>query len=179
MGWQGTWHYKNAQHAKLTPAFVKELEARNIDLNEMLLATFVRNPYSWVLSVWNNFYRVGESNSIKRFEALFPNKEFSDFTNFIAMVADGDGPPVWGSTTQSSFVPESIKSPDFIGKFETFEVDLRRLAETLNISINTIPHEVQHKSDDRSDYMSYYSAESARIIQKVFKEDFERFGYRV
>lgn len=178
-GWQGTWHYKGAQHSKLTRASKRELQKQGINIDDMFLITFVRNPYSWILSVWNNFYRNSDSPSAIRFASLFPEKRFKDFVEFISLSAIGVEPPVLGSITQSLFVPKKIKSPDFVGHFETFEADLQRLMEILDIDYSDVPHEVRHKMNDREDFMSFYDQRSKRIVQRLFREDFERFGYEM
>ncbi|BAQ64663.1 hypothetical protein GM3709_1428 [Geminocystis sp. NIES-3709] len=36
---------------------INAIDVLGININDYFLFTFVRNPYSWILSVWNNFYR--------------------------------------------------------------------------------------------------------------------------
>ncbi|MEO1672544.1 MAG: sulfotransferase family 2 domain-containing protein, partial [Cyanobacteria bacterium J06631_2] len=55
--WQRSWHFDRRQHSKFAEALTF-LDKSNLDVNldEYIKFVFVRNPYSWILSIWNNFY---------------------------------------------------------------------------------------------------------------------------
>ncbi len=66
-------------------------------------------------------------------------------------------------------------SMDFIGRYETLEVDFKTLAEKFGIT-GPLPDLNRAFSQDVGDY---YCAESKAIIETVYKEDFESLGYQI
>ena len=66
-------------------------------------------------------------------------------------------------------------NPDFVGKLEDFDTDLRHIFGSLNLpEPNTIGAE---NSTVHSSYRDYYCPESIDIVARFYSEDFERFGY--
>ena len=53
--WQRDWHVNRRQHSKFEDnlSFIVQF---NLDLSDYFKFVFVRNPYTWILSIWNNFY---------------------------------------------------------------------------------------------------------------------------
>ena len=67
--------------------------------------------------------------------------------------------------------------PDFVGRLEDFDADLRRVFESLDL---TVPDMFSAKnSTAHSPYRDYYCPESIDIVARFYSEDFERFGYSV
>jgi hypothetical protein len=73
MGWQPTWHINKGQHDKFSQC-LSSLDSLNLNLDEYFIFTFVRNPYTWILSVWNNFYRYPTGNSPQDIVTTIKNK---------------------------------------------------------------------------------------------------------
>ncbi len=63
---------------------------------------------------------------------------------------------------------------DFLGRFETFENNLRVLLREIYCRRTFFKH---RKKSKRRDYREYYSAESNKAVGDVFIRDVENFGY--
>jgi len=175
-GWQETWHYQGGQHWKYSD-LRKRAAWADRDLSEYMAIAFARNPYSWVLSVWNNFYKESINPASDVFAALFPDRSFESFCKFIENRVQERKLQAWGTTTQSSFIKDrDVKNP-FIGKFENLEEDIRSLLQRFDLAVTEIPHEIKDNPDARKNALEYYSTESVEIVNRVFSEDFTNFSY--
>ncbi len=113
IGWQPTWHI-NKQHDKFSES-LSILDSLDTKIDEYFLFTFVRNPYTWILSIWNNFYKYPKRNyqsnmfsqtkntvkkltnivigkqifqtQAERFHELFPKGTFKEFIMFIDLIS--------------------------------------------------------------------------------------------
>lgn len=62
--------------------------------------------------------------------------------------------------------------PNFIGKFENLQKDWRVLQEKFSLS------DLSHKNATRKDdWRDYYDVKTAKLVYKIYKKDFETFGY--
>ena len=176
-GWQETWHYKGGQHWKMSD-LRRQIAWADKDLSDYLLIAFTRNPYSWILSIWNNFYRDRTNPDALFFASMFPDRSFSSFCKFIEARASEKNPRAWGATTQGSFIIDRDVKDPFIGRFESLEEDMQRLAARFEITIDEVPHEIRDKPEARENTLEHYTPESIGIINRVFKEDFDQFSYQ-
>ena len=166
--WQQTWHI-GKQHETLVESLPK-LEKMGVDPKDYFIFTIVRNPYAWILSVWNNFYSQpykrkhgGMSGNLRfiakkifkswtqdlfqnhAFYADFPNGSFKEFLLFIDRInrsGSNREKGFWGAYDQYSFLENNrgIKF-DFVGKLENLEEDMDYLADKLNLRKHSkIPH---------------------------------------
>lgn len=178
-GWQETWHLEGGQHWKMGHLRTRPGWADR-DLSDYLLITFVRNPYSWILSVWNDFYRHRANPGAGHFERLYPDCTFGSFCRFVDACSGGLNPGLWGMTTQGSFIDDVdgiAPRRRFVGRLERFEADIHALSERLGLATGEVPHEVRHDNGDRGSWIDHYTDESLEIVNRVFASDFERFGY--
>lgn len=204
-GWQSSWHLKGQQHAKIADS-LPILDSLEIDCSDYFVFTFVRNPYSWLLSVWNNFYRHPSANLPqgnvfqqlkniyrKRFRAsvagavhfyrLFPDGSFPSFILFLEQMAREKNKRVkqyWGAYDQYSFLENNRGLQiDFIGKLENFEEDVRQLLQKLDIDHpDKLPHRTYKDSEaERKNYLDYYDDRSLKIVNRLFQRDFTAFDY--
>lgn len=79
--------------------------------------------------------------------------------------------------SQSSFLTDSSGNlaVDRIGRFETFEQDIRNILHRY-IDVNQpLPHKL--KRDVQCGYRDYYSADLALRVGRLYEEDVARFGY--
>lgn len=205
--WRRTWHIDYKMHSKFHDS-LPVIDSHKIDLNEYFKFTIVRNPYSWILSVWNNFYQsplgncrknlantlkfsLGKLTNKKLFTAqyfyeMYPEGGFSNFILFINyMVSENPklARKIWGCSDQYSFIENdrNIKF-DFIGKFENLENDLQTIFKIVEGQvIANIPRET-HGSDrnkkERENYLKYYDDKSIEIVNKIFIRDFKAFDYQ-
>jgi len=205
--WRRTWHIDTRMHSKFSDA-LPIIERSHIDLSEYFKFTIVRNPYSWILSVWNNFYQSPTGNSKENlvnnlkfqlgrittkklfsaqyFYEMYPDGSFNNFVLFIeTMLRERPraAETIWGCSDQYSFIENDRNLEfDFIGKFESLEEDLKTIFKKVEgKEIETVPRET-HGSDrnkqERKKYLAYYNEKSIAIINQVFARDFETFGYQ-
>jgi hypothetical protein len=202
--WQNTWHFDAIQHSKLADA-LPLLEKSNLDLNEYTKFIFVRNPYSWILSIWNNFYQSPRGNlednlqnsvtfmlrgilnkklKSQYFYEMYPDGSFKSFVLFIKAVVQKNPPiikKIWGATDQYSFIENDRNiSFDFIGRFENLQEDVNKIYKMANAEKTVeMPHEVMAENkEERQDYLKYYDEESIEIVNELFQRDFQAFGYQ-
>lgn len=62
--------------------------------------------------------------------------------------------------------------PNFIGKFENLENDWRFLQEKFDLA--DLPHK---NATTKDDWRNYYNEKTAKLVYKMYKKDFEAFGY--
>lgn len=79
--------------------------------------------------------------------------------------------------TQFSFiVGETGKvAVDFVGRFENFEMDLRKVAVEAGLKVGPVGH--IRKSHREKDYRTYYTSYSRSAVQSFYRDDIREFGY--
>lgn len=115
--------------------------------------TFVRNPYSRVVSHYNFLSRLG-----------YIDKPFKDF------ILDKE-------PTQFRLLNLNGKIPlSFVGKFENLEKDFNYIAEKINIveRYSDLGYIYQSK---KVDYKQYYTEELKHLVDDIHDNDFKHFGY--
>jgi len=142
--------------------------SRNIHFNHdnYFTWTFVRNPFSRVVSAYQNKiyepYRFG----LEEFRHLSSFKDFIFAINKI----DCDHCDRHIRSLHTLF-PKNI---DFTGKIENFKNDFGYICDRIKIPMQKLPHEnkTQHKH-----YTEYYDDETREIIAKKYSKDIKLFGY--
>ena len=119
---------------------------------------FCRNPFDRAVS---HYFYVKKKHP----ERMNPRTSFLQMTRNLAK---------YGATfqPQSAYV-RNIKL-DFVGRFENFETDLRRVAELIDIDLGNIP---QLNTTNHELHRTYYNHEIEENVRNFYKEDFNRFGY--
>ncbi|MEO0925621.1 MAG: sulfotransferase family 2 domain-containing protein [Cyanobacteria bacterium J06643_13] len=204
--WQKSWHFDRRQHSKFAKALAV-LEQSDIDLNldDYLEFVFVRNPYSWVLSIWNNFYSSARRNlpdtwdnklkfalrgvlnkklDSQYFYEMYPDGGFKNFVLFIDQIVNHNPQlteKVWGATDQYSFIENDRQIKfDFIGRFENLQADLQHISNVANAEqLSQMPQRASSTyRRDRQDYLSYYDSQLIAIVNQIFARDFQAFDYQ-
>ncbi|WP_340106368.1 sulfotransferase family 2 domain-containing protein [Rhodohalobacter sp. 8-1] len=137
--------------------------------------TFVRNPYSRVLSAYLFLKKGGFYEKDKK----WAEKHLSQYSSFGQFVEE------WLNEetihTYNHFVPQHsfvcdidlVPDVDFIGRFEKLEEDFQYIAGRLRLDVK-LP--VLNKTGSRR-WEDYYTPELAEKVREVYREDFEVFGY--
>jgi hypothetical protein len=130
---------------------------------ECFTATFVRNPWDRIVSVY--LYH----------KQLIPNKHpLAAQLTFDDWVRRGGA----GSARDlmSRFVCDDTGQQivDFIGRFERLEDDYEKMCRLGGLDAEALPHE---KKTKRRDYKTYYSEETREIVRSWVEKDLEAFGY--
>lgn len=115
--------------------------------------TFVRNPYSRVVSHYNFLTKLG-----------YINKSFKDF------ILDKE-------PTQFRLLNLNGKIPlTFIGKYENLENDFNYVAEKINIVERYSDLGYIHQAK-KVDYKEYYTNELKNLVDNIHDNDFKYFNY--
>jgi hypothetical protein len=160
---------------------IKDAQAKK-DLSKYFKFAFVRDPWDRAVSMYHYRKNNHPDNKVKKF--------YSQFKDFRAWVKDfydnwdeyqsGDkadiSPTGLGNDQQIKWIQNSLGNVDidFIGKFETINESWQRIAKTLNINYEVLPHENATK---RKGYASYYDLDTVDMISSLYQQDIELFDY--
>lgn len=140
---------------------------RSKDYEGYFKFAFVRNPWDRVVSCYCSKILKKDHNA---FQECY-DKDFNYFVNFINQqdltVAD---PHI---RLQSTLFP--LDELDYLGRFETFEEDLKYILSILKLDYVPIPKKNISKHQH---YSHYYNEGSKNIIAKKYKKDIKNFGYQ-
>ena len=149
-----------------------------------LISTFVRNPFSRVLSCYLEKIagapRPGQRNLRVHNLGLAPGETMS-FREFLEAVAQQRPRKMdihWAP--QARLVGWGKIRPGFIGHFETLQTDVRRLVEITGISVpdDLLTRRTAHTTNARERLEEFYSdARCVALVREIYAQDFDSFGY--
>lgn len=126
--------------------------------------SFVRNPYDRIASVILNLDWATEA-------------EFTGFvTNELPKLheqglKEAKEQQLWSMSRYLYF--DGILEVDFLGRFENLKEDWKKVCEKIDYDFE-LPHENKSKHEG---YNKFYTPETIRIINRLYSEDFDNFGY--
>ena len=131
---------------------------------------FVRNPFDRLASCFRHVIQQGSLQNIQEHPDLHRDMTFERFVDVIVDISvdkmDIHFRP------QYTFIPEK---PDFLGRFESLEEDYVKVCEKIGISG---PPQILHKNPtEKTIFKDYYTKESIEKVFRIYKKDFELFGY--
>lgn len=128
---------------------------------------FVRNPWDRMVSCY--FNKVA-SKSYPPFRKCF-GMTFTEFVKHLEKrdLESGD----CHIRLQCRFFP-ALEQMDFIGRIENFTEDFQYLMTILGLNTADIPRK---NSTSHDHYSTYYTEETRDIIERLYQEDIETFGY--
>ncbi len=151
------------------------------DWDKYFKFTFVRNPWDRLVSWYSMILLAKEKGLVHRNKlwqyVLNNSTDFSSFVaNCTAVVDDFDGKKCL-AYNQLDYIAneEGEKIVDFVGRYETFEKDLKALFRKFGKSLNSVP---QINVSSHSHYSTYYTATTKQIVADRFSRDIEFFGYQ-
>lgn len=117
----------------------------------------------------------GKSYNKNQQSVLALSNTFDDFILNCANVVSRSGATPF-KTNQFEYLTgaDGKVCVDFIGKFESFEKELKSLFNKIGLSEIEIPHLNKSK---RNDYRDCYSLKTRNVVARRFKKDIEFFGY--
>lgn len=157
------------------------VDEKNINIQEYFTFTFVRNPYSRLVSAYN-FIKNGGYNGNNKWDievrdAYIKNLSFKDFVlencydkknqikrnHFIGAVH---------FLPQTYFIDTKI---NFIGKVENLQKDFDIVCDRVGIPHSTLKHK---NIGEKANYLDYYNNELIEIVQSLYHNDFQQFNYK-
>jgi len=148
---------------------------------------FVRNPWSRLVSSWffgrQGYYlassKVREENNYC--DLFFKYPLFKDFVKGVNDSEDSfkDFSQLILFKPQLYWMDNAPEDFNFIGKFENFNEDLKKVFNLMKVNMNKdIAKQKTNNTLKRKDWRFYYDDESIEIISKIYKKDIEYFKYK-
>ncbi|TDY11770.1 MULTISPECIES: sulfotransferase family 2 domain-containing protein [Flavobacteriaceae] len=132
---------------------------------------FVRNP-------WDRAY--SDYNFVQKFSGV--QGSFKDFLNKASAFHD-----ILNNSSNSNYLGDhllpqtnffethGVYKPDYIGRFENFSMDIKKVLSSLDISKEF--NVFQNKSERKKDYSLFYTNSEKALVSQLYKEDILQFGY--
>jgi len=138
--------------------------------------TFVRNPYSRLLSAYLFLKEGGMNDKNRRWaeENLHPFSTFQDFVS--KWVTPENIYSYYHFLPQHHFLCDKNMNllVDFIGRIENIEDDFATICNRLDVKTDL--QTLNQKSESR-DWKSYYNPSMIEVVHDVYQKDFELLGY--
>lgn len=140
---------------------------------------FVRNPWDRLVSSFFHLKRGGCHDVDKTWadRHLAGYAEFEPFVrewlNERSVYSD-----VWHFVPMVHFLclpGRTVPAVDDLGRFETLAEDFNRIGKRLGRDVD-LPR-INHSPRANTDYQSYYTPETRRIVERVYAADIRTFGY--
>lgn len=143
--------------------------------------SFVRNPYSRALSCYLEKI-AGEQwlRDLRLPELGFDPHEDVSFAEFLRKVATQQPRQMdihWAP--QHHLLSLRRVRYGFLGRFENFHTDLRRLVSALDLSVpeDVLLRRTAHVTGAADKLQQYYDDETVELVQQVYRRDFDLLGY--
>jgi hypothetical protein len=138
---------------------------------------FVRNPYDRLFSAFHYMQRGGTVDQpfVSAIDIKLKSMGFAEFVLEWLPTQDlNQVNPLW--VPQCDFLCDSSGQilVDFVGRFETLDEDFVRLTRELGVGDAALPHRNKISS---ADYREFYPEAVRAAAYKLYRRDFEIFGY--
>lgn len=143
---------------------------------------FVRNPFTRSLSCYLDKI-VGNpwERDIRLPQLGFSKDAYPTFVEFLEAVAAQDERRMdihW--TPQSRLLSLDTVSYHFLGRFEAFQADLRRVQQRVGLRApDGLITERPHATDASEKVRQYYDDKATALVLEIYGTDFSRLGYGV
>jgi chondroitin 4-sulfotransferase 11 len=145
--------------------------------DEYFKFAFVRNPWARLVS-WYSMVTKGQKGAeILRQYVRHNSSTFEEFIyNCTDEIEYAEGVHYSFAYNQLDYVTDKNGNllVDFIGRFETFEKDVREVFCRVGVALETIP---RMNPSAHKHYSAFYTPETEMIVRERFKRDIEYFGY--
>ncbi|AHK80566.1 hypothetical protein M911_01665 [Ectothiorhodospira haloalkaliphila] len=162
----------------IRPSKLRAHEVKTLD-RQFFLFTITRDPYTRVLSAYLDKIVKGKRKE-RACRALQKPLEseisFGEFCNYL----DHGGfkhDPHW--YPQNWFIPRDICTMAHVGKMESLNDELEVIMSRIDSTrkLGDAGSQRRHRTDADQKLKAYYSRDTAGIIARVYRQDFERFDY--
>ena len=147
-----------------------DISKKGWDPDEFYKFAFVRNPYDRLVSAFYNFrYDEGHKSWA---EGIYQFNTFKDFVlgfektpciNFIHLQPQFDYLETDGEIQMN-----------FVGKYENLKEDFEKIEKDLGLPHISLGHYRKH---EHPPYQKLYDEETRQVVRRIYKNDFEAFGY--
>lgn len=152
-----------------------ELSRRDLaQFEDFFKFTFVRNPYTRILSSYLSKITTGLKAHYLRGNDTRPS--FSEFCEYL----DSEGLYMnahWAPQTSLMLIP--INRFDFIGKVETFDRGWSFVASNLALENRREPTDRFNQLNSERTIEKHYDDKCREIVKRLYRSDFECFGYNM
>lgn len=139
-------------------------EAYPVKFESYFKFSFVRNPWSRVVSLYNRKEGIQKKNEMT----------FSEFVDWIKLATDTCTMPTPKKNMLDFFKIDNKVEMDFIGKLENIQEDFDTACDKIRLPRKQLGHA---NSTGHKHYTEYYNNKTKNIIAEKFAEDIEYFGY--
>jgi hypothetical protein len=155
---------------KHTPAKMLKTRVESDFWNQSFKAALVREPFDWMYSWYRFRQRDALKNPAHRFHHRYTGN--MSFDEFVQQFNTYDH-----MLRQSDFIcdQEGKLLIDFVGRVESLQSDFDYICSRIGISSITLP--LLNVSKQAHSQIDSLSASSKARIERIFKPDFELFGY--
>lgn len=154
------------------------IRGKKSQFNDLFKFTFVRNPFSFLLSLYYHA-RANKRHFWHKQALAMPFKDFPNFyiskinyTN--ELIANGEDKII----TPYEFVRNNNDEViiDFIGKFESIDRDMNVVLKKINHKPLKLPSVNVNKLNNKP-YRKVYTKDSRKFVEKYFAKDLDFFKY--
>lgn len=145
-----------------------------INIDDYYKFTIVRNPFDKMVSAFT-YLRSGKQPVDKPyFDIIIKYKDVNDFLkNYLSI--DNNLFKIAHFTPQNLWLKiNGVNKMDYVGRLEDYNNSVKTIFTNINVNINNITH--TNKSN-RGDYKGYFNDESIEIMNRLYKDDLNEFGY--
>jgi len=176
-----------------------------IDPKDYYKIVAVRNPYSRLIDIWENYYKFPEksidrtfANNLRfsfarhtglnpfpaqEFHHMFPEGDFKSFIVFLDYILTKFSLNIArkyiGAADQYSYIEnDDWIEFDLIASFETLQLDIADIAKQFNLEITETFDLIEERNrQEQNNLISYYDEEMLKIVNRLFIRDFVYFQY--
>ena len=143
---------------------------------------FVRNPFDRLVSAWKMFTQGIEDTGWKVPVDIERGMSLSDFLGIVTdeSIGFGSGDRSGPIRIRNHTLPQThpyyaIDQADFVGRFETYHVDVARIFRRIGLSRS--PPERRHVTD-RGPYRQYFDEKTRTVAESYYAGDLRQFDYQ-
>lgn len=144
--------------------------------------SFVRNPYERLVSCYVNKYVTPKKKFAGQKQELYMDKylfgyirnpkDFSEFVKKVCKIPPRLEEQHFQQQYHLLYDRHGNCLVDYVGNYENIQEDFECIRQKFNLK--PLPH---YNKSEKGNWMDYYTLETAELVYKKYKKDFETFGY--